>query len=56
MKNSKVAIAVVTTLFAGMASAASIDYRYEYRAATDYTYEKMERVKLATLMRATSIV
>jgi len=42
MKNSKVAIAVVTTLFAGMASAASIDYRYEYRAATDYTYDNKD--------------
>ncbi len=32
-----VAIAVATTLFAGMASATTLDYRYEYRAATDYT-------------------
>ncbi len=35
-KMNMVAIAVASTLFAGMASAASIDYRYEYRAATDY--------------------
>ncbi len=35
-KMNMVAVAVATTLFAGIASAASFDYRYEYRAATDY--------------------
>lgn len=35
-KISIVAIAVASTLTAGTLSAASIDYRYEYRAATDY--------------------
>ncbi len=34
---TKIAAAVACTLLAGTAASASLDYRYEYRAATDYT-------------------
>ncbi|MCW4445256.1 oligogalacturonate-specific porin KdgM family protein [Vibrio splendidus] len=34
---TKIAAAVACTLLAGTAAGASLDYRYEYRAATDYT-------------------
>ena len=36
-KMNMVALAVATSLFGGAASAASIDFRHEYRAAIDYT-------------------
>ena len=41
---TKIAAAVACTLLAGTAAGASLDYRYEYRAATDYTKTNVIRL------------